>query len=247
MKNRSRLFIFLLLPIWFSCNKDNDCNGTVAITQVLPNSNPPGAEVRIIGDGLTANSTIRFSGQIAKSTFTKEKGLTAIVPNNINGLVDLTVEEGDCLVRTEFEVLGTLPANWIASSTVIVIPTFPPTFPDNISNVWKNYYDNDHTFFFSQFNSCTFSTAQQNLDVSSEEQHVKNKFLNKNPITGVYKCGTGTLDITIDRTKNGGTIEALRGLVIRPESIGISSSDAGGKKFMLFTSSSSRQYVFFVE
>jgi|GEM_PF-1020453 hypothetical protein len=253
MKTQNRFsFFFLSFFLFFiACNKDNDCEGTVALTAILPNSGPPGTEVRVRGDGLTGNPEIRFAGQLAKSERTVEKGLTAIVPNNVTGLVDLTVEDGDCLVRTEFEVLGTLPANWVASPTIIVIPLTPSTFPQSIVNNWKNYYDNDHTIQFSNSSSnrCgDFVSGQvvfeENL-AGSLENHLTNKFLKNNPVTGVYRCSGGSLDIIIDRTQNGGIMERLLGRIITASTIGESNND--GKTYMLLTSQTGRQYVFFVQ
>lgn len=246
MNKLSKYLLFLLTFLIFSCNKDNDCDGTFTIESVLPNSNPPGAEVRIQGTGFSANPTIRFAGQVAKSSFTAEKGLTAIVPNNVSGLVDLTVEDGDCLARTEFEVLGTLPANWVAAPTLIVIPITPVNFPSSIANQWKNYYDQAHTWLLStDSGSCDQNfpiVVNQELSFSVEN-HPTNKFLQENPITGVYKCSSKTLDIIVDRTKNGGIPERYIGRIIAAETIGESSSD--GKTYMLLTSQTGRQYIFF--
>jgi len=128
-----------------------------------------------------------------------------------------------------------------ASPTIIVLPTIPATFPSNISNQWKNYYDNAHKFQLTA-NSCDNFTAEQPLEFTTEN-HDTNKFLDGNPITGVYKCKSRVY-VEIDRTKNGGIVEKLNGYIISAETIGESSSD--GRIYMLFTSLvTGRQYVFF--
>lgn len=233
------------LSLLFACNQDDDCGGTFAIEKVLPDNNPPGSEVSIVGTGFSNKSVVRFAGQIAKSSFSNEKGLVAVVPNNVTGFLDLTVEEGDCLARTDFEVLGTLPVNWVASPTVIVIPTFPQNFPSNISNQWINYFDNDHILTIVQGDDC-FGVDEVELSSSScFESHSKNSFLNDNPITGIYQCvGERTVTINIDRRKKGAGIDTLEGSIIEPESVGEDGSD--GKGYMLLTSKATgRQYVFF--
>lgn len=239
MKNRFTHLLFLLIIISFACNKDNDCDGSVSLDAVVPNSNPPGTEVKIVGDGFSTKPTVRFAGQVAKSDFSVEKGLTAIVPNNVIGLVDLTVEDGECLVRTDFEVLGALPVNWVASPTVIVIPTFPPNFPQSINNVWLNYYDKDHTL---NIQPDGFPCDMQTIDPGNFENHKTNPFLNNNPITGSYNCNTGKTVLIIDRTKNGGEIDTLDGIIILPETVGESNSITS--LFMLLTSrTTGRQFV----
>lgn len=245
MNKFGKYSLFLLLFLTLACNKDNDCDGTFTIESVLPNSNPAGSEVKISGTGFSKNSEVRFAGQLAKSSFTNENGLVATVPNNVSGLVDLTVEDGGCLARTDFEVLGTLPVNWVASPTVIVIPTFPATFPDNISNEWVNYYDKNHTITIVQNEDCFGQTEVQLDSFSSSESHATNAFLNGNPISGTYKCsGERLITLVIDRTKKGGTIDTLDGNIIQPETLG--EDNNSGKKFMLLTSrGTGRQYVFF--
>jgi len=89
MKNQITYLIFLLLFISSACNKDNDCDGTFVIESIVPNSNPSGTEIQIKGEGFSANTEVRFAGQLAKSDFSNEKGLVATVPNNVIGLVDL--------------------------------------------------------------------------------------------------------------------------------------------------------------
>lgn len=253
MKNLNRFFSFFILSFFIlsffitllACNKDNDCDGTFAIESVLPNSNPPGTEIKIKGTGFSKDTEVRFAGQLAKSDFTNEKGLVATVPSNVIGLVDLTVEEGDCLARADFEVLGALPVNWIASGTVIIIPTLPANFPDNISNQWINYYDKNHIITIVQNEDC-FNQNQVNLDAfSSSESHLSNAYLNQNPITGIYQCkNQRSIIINIDRTKKGGTIDTLEGNIIKAEAIGEDNNN--GKRYMLLTSKiSGRQYVFF--
>lgn len=251
MKNLNRFFSFFVLHsfilsffiILLACNKDNDCDGTFVIESVVPNSNPPGTEIKIKGTGFSKDSEVRFAGQLAKSDFTNEKGLVATIPNNVIGVVDLTIEEGDCLARTDFEVLGALPVNWIASPTVIIIPTLPSTFPNNISNQWQNYYDNDHVLTIVQSPECDDFTEEGIIEFSSET-HKTNKFLNENPITGIYKCSNHVLEIKIDRTTKGGAIEILSGSVVKAETIGEDDSD--GKQYMLLSSKiTGRQYIFF--
>lgn len=217
MKNWNRFLLFSLSIILFSCNKDNDCDGTIAIESVIPNSNPPGTEVKIKGDGFT-EPEVRFAGQLAKSELSVEKGLVAIVPNNVIGLVDLTVEDGECLVRTDFEVLGALPVNWVASPTLIVIPTLPATFPTSVNNVYKNYFDPNHTLGI--FVNCNGSKNKVALENFAEETHLNNSFLNKNPIAGTYNCSNGSFEITIDRSTKGGIIDILDGKVISAVTLG---------------------------
>lgn len=247
MNKFGKYSLFLLLFLTLACNKDNDCDGTFTIESVLPNSNPAGSEVKISGTGFSKNSEVRFAGQLAKSSFTNENGLVATVPNNVSGLVDLTVEDGGCLARTDFEVLGTLPANWVASPTVIVIPTFPATFPDNISNEWVNYYDKNHVLgIHPAFTgiTCDNQVLDPESDDSNKEKHSTNAFLNDNPISGTYDCSDGKIVLMIDRTKKGGIIDVLEGKIILPETLG--EDNNSGKKFMLLTSrGTGRQYVFF--
>ncbi|MDX1942790.1 MAG: IPT/TIG domain-containing protein [Saprospiraceae bacterium] len=231
--------------ILFACNKDNDCDGTFVIESVVPDSNPPGTEIKIKGTGFSKDTEVRFAGQLAKSDFSNEKGLVATIPSNVIGFVDLTVEEGDCLARTDFEVLGALPINWVASPTVIIIPTLPQNFPSNISNVWQNYYDTNHSLTLVQFDDC-FGLNEAELSPSScIESHATNPFLNNNPIAGVYQCvDERIISLEIDRRKKGAGIDILEGSVIEPESIGEDDSD--GKGYMLLTSKNTgRQYVFF--
>ncbi|MFN7115574.1 MAG: IPT/TIG domain-containing protein [Saprospiraceae bacterium] len=247
MQKMTQSFTFLLLLsiiMLISCNQDNDCDGTFSIKSISPNKNLPGKEVKIEGTGFSQNTEVRFAGQLAKSTFTNENFLTAIVPNNVNGFLDLTVENGDCLARTDFEVLGTLPANLaVASPVVIVLPTIPVAFPPNISNQWINYYDNAHKFQLTA-NSCNGITEQQILELTAET-HDTNEFLNDNPITGVYRCSSRVY-VEIDRTKKGGSIEKLNGYIINASTIGESNSD--GNTYMLFNSLvTGKQYVFFTK
>ncbi|MBK7872488.1 MAG: IPT/TIG domain-containing protein [Saprospiraceae bacterium] len=243
MKSHHLFLGILCCLILFACNQDNDCDGTFVIEKILPNSNPPGSEVSIQGTGFSAKSTVRFAGQIAKSSFSNEKGLVAVVPNNVTGFVDLTVEEGDCLARADFEVLGTLPVNWVASPTVIIIPTLPSTFPSNLNNVWVNYYDPNYTLGIFHDDDCFFSfTGILDLNEFSTETHTTNDFLNNNPITGIYKCVDGSLEIRIDRTKKGGTIETYDGVIILPETVGESNNT--NSLYMLLTSrSTGRQLI----
>ncbi len=244
MKNPNRLFSFFLLSFLITllaCNKDNDCDGTIAIEEVIPNSNPPGTEIKIKGDGLSVDTEVRFAGQLAKSNFSVEKGLVATVPNNVIGLVDLTVEDGDCLVRTEFEVLGALPVNWVATSSVIVIPTFtfPGTFPQSINNVYKNYFDLNHALGI--FVNCNGSKNKVSLEDFAQETHTTNVYLNENPIKGTYDCSNGTFEITIDRSAKGGDIDTLDGVVISATSLGETPNP--NVIYMLFTSRSTGRQI----
>lgn len=232
MKNQNRLLLALLCITLYSCNKDNDCDGTIAIEAVVPNSNPPGTEIKIKGDGLSVDTEVRFAGQLAKSNFSVEKGLVATVPNNVIGLVDLTVEDGECLVRTEFEVLGALPVNWVATSTVIVIPILPATFPTSINNQWVNYYDKKHRI---NIQPVSFPCDTQQLQAGFFEEHDTNVFLNDNPVSGYYDCPNGKTLLIIDRTsKTGGMIDTLDGTLIAPQSVGEDSKST--KLFMILIS-----------
>ena len=232
MKNLNKYLLLLLLFAAFSCNKDNDCDGTFAIESVVPNSNPAGTEITIKGTGFSKNTEVRFAGQLAKSDFTNEKGLVATVPNNSSGLVDLTAEEGDCLARAEFEVLGTLPVNWIATSTVIVIPTLPNIFPQSVNNVYKNYFDPNHSFGI--FVNCDGVNEEATIADFATENHTTNAFLDNNPIKGTYNCDKGTFEITIDRSAKGGGIDTLDGFVISAATLGEKPNP--NVIYMLFTS-----------
>ncbi len=218
--------------ILFACNKDNDCDGTFVIESVVPDSNPPGTEIKIKGTGFSKDTEVRFAGQLAKADFSNEKGLVATIPSNVIGFVDLTVEEGDCLARTDFEVLGALPVNWVASPTVIIIPTLPAIFPDNINNVYKNYYDPNHTFGI--FVNCDGINAIAKIADFAIENHTINSFLDNNIITGTYNCNEGTLEIMIDRSAKGGGIDTLDGIVISASTLG--ETPDPDVLYMLFTS-----------
>lgn len=232
MKNSNKYLLLLLIFAAFSCNKDNDCDGTFSIESVIPNSNPAGTEIKIKGTGFSKNTEVRFAGQLAKSDFTNEKGLVATVPTNISGLVDLTAEEGDCLARAEFEVLGTLPVNWVASPTVIVIPTLPNTFPPSVNNVYKNYFDPNHSFGI--FVNCDGVNEEATIADFAIENHTTNSFLDNNPIKGTYNCDKGTFEITIDRSVKGGGIDKLDGVVISAATLG--EPENPNVIYMLFTS-----------
>lgn len=244
MKNLNKVLTLLLCIGLLACNQDDDCDGTFTIESVVPQSNQPGSEILIKGEGFSEDTEVRFAGQLAKTSFSAEKGITAVVPNDVIGFLDLTVGEGNCLARKDFEVLGALPVNWVASPTVIITPVLPPTFPSNISNQWINYYDNNHTLTLVQNDDC-FGQNEAELDsFSSLESHITNSFLNNNPIAGGYQCQERILEISIDRTKKGGIIEMLAGSVIEAETIGEDDSD--GRAYMLLTSKiTGRQYVFF--
>lgn len=243
MKNWNRLFSFFILSFFIilvACNKDNDCDDTFVIESVVPNSNPPGTEIKIQGTGFSKDTEVRFAGQLAKSDFTNEKGLVATIPNNVIGVVDLTVEEDDCLARTDFEVLGALPVNWIASPTVIVIPTLPTVFPQSVNNVYKNYFDLNHTLGI--FVDCNNAEDKPSLANFSNEQHLTNPYLNDNPISGTYDCKNGTFEIRIDRSAKGGDIDTLDGVVISASTLG--EKPDPNVIYMLFTSrNTGRQFI----
>lgn len=242
MKNPNYFLTILLCALLLACNQDDNCDGTFTIESVVPSSNLPGSEILIKGEGLSEDTEVRFAGQLAKTSFSEEKGITATVPKDVIGFLDLTVEEGNCLARADFEVLGALPVNWVASPTVIITPILPPNFPSNITNNWINYFDNDHSLTLSQDGDC-FGQEEQEIEFSTEN-HTTNPFLNNNPITGKYLCKDRILEINIDRTAKGGKVEMLTGSVIEAETIGEDDSD--GRAYMLLTSKiTGRQYVFF--
>lgn len=243
MKNLSYFLTILLCAFLLACNQDDNCDGTFTIESVVPSSNLPGSEILIKGEGLSEDTEVRFAGQLAKTSFSEEKGITATVPNNVIGFLDLTVEEGNCLARADFEVLGALPVNWIASPTVIITPILPPNFPPNLNNVWENYFDPDYTLGIFHDDDCEFSnTGIIELSDFSSENHSTNDFLNNNPISGIYNCDDGSILINIDRTKKGGKVETYNGIIILPETVGEDNNTQ--KLYMLLTDrGSGRQLV----
>lgn len=221
MKNLNHFLTILLCALLLACNQDDNCDGTFTIESVVPNSNLPGSEILIKGEGLSADTEVRFAGQLAKTSFSAEKGITATVPKDVIGFLDLTVEEGNCLARTDFEVLGALPVNWVASPTVIITPILPPNFPSNINNQWFNYFDENHTLSI-QPNTSSGCDIQPIVpdEFENKESHTTNPFLDDNPISGYYDCPKGETLLIIDRIKKGGIIDTLDGIIILPETVG---------------------------
>lgn len=195
----------------FAACKTDDCDSPISIDQLSPDRNPPGYEIVIEGNGFSADAVVRFGQVTAQTRDGGELGLVAQVPNGLVGVVELTVEEGDCIARSDFEVWSNFLPGTPASPTLIIIPQ-PPNYPlpGSFQNAWQNLVDEEH---FIQLND-NDNDGEGPLDEGSREFHSSNALLDDNPATGSFDPANNRIVITIDRTAKGGIKETYDGQYI---------------------------------
>lgn len=200
------------LSLFFSC-KDK-CDGNKSIEGVAPDTNPPGYEVIIQTNGFTEAAQVRFGSQEAEVRAGAENGeLIARVPGGLAGNVQITVEEGDCLVRfDDFNVSGSLPTDLQASLKDIVLPLPPATYPSNFTNAWFNAADLTFTSGIQFDDDGTGTVAYP----ATREFDFDGQFFDDNPVNGTVNISTNEIHISIDRRAKGGTLEEFDGQFVVP-------------------------------
>ena len=213
---------------WPACsNNDAECDTDLALDEVQPSANPPGYEVLLVGEGFTANTTVRFDNEESPDvTFVSATELIAKIPSGLLGSVEVTVEEGDCVGRNaEFEVFGSFPNNVPVSPATIFVNAAPPTtFPDNFQNAWQNIADIEHIIFITGVDAVG-NIVPKDGNFPAEFHSGGNQFLNNNPASGYIRVNTtaktSDIRVVVDRSaKPGGTVEAYTGQFVLPNSVG---------------------------
>lgn len=234
----SRLQILLVCSILLLLNNRCDTNGcdqVFEIDELQPDTNPAGYEIRIVGQPFSESATVRFGNKVATTRWDETQNtILAKVPTGLSGLLEVTVEEGECLARADFEVTGNYTTNWPPALPVIVIPQNPSTFPSNFTNLWHNIADEDHRIFLGSDNATTALTDD------SAEFHLSNSKLNENPVRGTVNIAQNKIFMTINRTAHGGMNDTLDGKFILPASAGITDKDFA---ILLESRASGRQMV----
>lgn len=212
--------ILLIISFAFSnyqCKNKDKCDTPIEIQELLPDNNPAGYEIQIKGTGFTQAAVVRFGSKAAAPRwYAEESTLIAEVPDGLSGPVEVTVEEGDCIGRADFEVTSGANADWPSSPTQIVIPQPTADFPLSISNAWRNYYDstNQHGI------QLTIVEGEIELDTFSHEFNFADPKFNDNPVSGTVSKNPNEIHLTIDRTANGGLNDELEGQFIPPILVG---------------------------
>ena len=131
------LLVISICVLTIGCKKDN-CSNT--ITTVQPNTNPVGYEVLIKTTGFTSAAKVVFGSVAATSRAGGESGdIIARVPTGLSGNVEISVEEGDCIKRSDgFVVLGSLPSGVQSSLPNIIVPTTTTVPLEGLDNDWRN-------------------------------------------------------------------------------------------------------------
>lgn len=234
--------------LFLNACKDNTCGNEIGFVQ--PNANPANHEVMIKATGFTQKAAVYF-GQIQASTRPgPHDTLIAKVPVGLRSDVELSVSENNCIARTSFKVLDSLPGIYGLSLPNIVLPTVldAGNAPSGITNEWFDSADSNHMILFLDTLDINYNTNfKHNLDASvSREMHKTIQLLGArkpNPITGTYiEVSPYTIQIFIDRTSNGGTVEEYNGQYVIPD---LTVSPQAFRMLALTSKSSGRQLVLY--
>lgn len=188
-----------------------NCLNNVSINAVQPNTNPAGYEVLIKAPGFTNAAKVFFGSVQATSRAGGESDdIIAKVPAGLSGNVEISVEEGDCIARSGgFIVSGSLPSGVQPSLPQIIIPVPATSISADIGNVYKNAAGTG----FGQ--SIQIVKGDTNGDVITIDPSSV-EFINSvtNPVSGFVNINTNVVQLVIDRTANGGSIEHFDGQFI---------------------------------
>ncbi len=188
--------------------------------ELAPASQPVQYEVLITGLLISGETLVYFDEEEANTRFVPGYGLIATVPGGLSGEVGIRVLEGDCLGRTDFEVLSRFPAGIPASPSSHVVPTPPPSLPPTLAGSWRNAFDPQHHLRLVDMNGdgifdfdreapleASFETHEEDAALGSEEA---------NPLGGAYDSGLNTVELTAYRSANGGEDETYDGQLVDP-------------------------------
>ena len=236
MKHYWTLSALTLLTLGFAC-KNKDCPNKVDLVQ--PGENPPNYEVIIHPEGFSQQATVRFGQETAVTRPGAGTDIIAKVPAGLRGSVEISLEENDCVGRSNFIVLDSLPGAYGLSLQYVVLPSVPQTPPSAIGNGWTNAVDAQHRFFLAD--STGLDGSRYISEEASTEQHDTNLKLNGNPVKGSWSVNPNKVHLVVDRTQNGGVVEAFDGQFINSYP-----SASSGNTFMLLTSKiTGRQLVLY--
>jgi hypothetical protein len=165
-----------------SCDGDDaDCAEPLNIAAVEPDNNPAGYEVLIRGEGFTAGAVVRFGNVVADARRIDRDVLIAEVPGGIDGPVELSVQSGNCIARTGFEILTNYPSDQPLSAPFIIVPPLNIGFNSGIDNLCYNLADPDHLFCLDRSGN-----DFQTIGFNSLECHQTNPLLAGNRVEGEY-------------------------------------------------------------
>lgn len=207
------VLILLISFVNYQCKNKDKCDTPIEIEELLPDNNPVGYEIQIIGTGFTQAAIVRFGTKTAVTRwYAEESALIAEVPSGLSGPVEVTVEEGDCIGRADFEVTSGQNTDWPPSLANIVIPhPITNNFPTNFTNAWKNLADNLHGLQLDD------DGGTIEIDTTSNEYHFGgNEIFDNNPITGTIDTIPNQIKLNIDRSIHGGINDVLEGYFIFP-------------------------------
>jgi hypothetical protein len=198
-----------------SACKDNTCGNQ--ITGVQPNANQANHEVIIHPHGFSQQAKVFFGLQEATTRPGLNGDIVARVPAGLRSDVEISVQENSCIARTSFTVLDSLPGIYGLSLPDIILPYVPNSPPGGIDNEWQNLADSSHTFML---HDSTDSSVGLLSTVTSYEMHTTNSLLGAkkhNPISGPWSNAKPPyiVQISIDRTGNGGALEVYDGQFIK--------------------------------
>ncbi|MCY7329021.1 MAG: hypothetical protein LH618_10760 [Saprospiraceae bacterium] len=206
--------LVLVCGFIIGCGKD-DCDKKISAVQ--PNTNPAGYEVLIKTNGFTSAAKVVFGTVTATSRAGGEGGdIIAKVPAGVSGSnVEISVEEGDCIARSSgFVVSGALPSGVQPSLPNIIVPT-TTTPPNNVGNQWINAATSFDINNVAQQTILIVEGTTIGSVINFDEVNSK-EFIGSvtNPISGFANINTSQVQINIDRTASGGTIEHFDGQFI---------------------------------
>lgn len=219
-KNRtSPIALFFLIFIFFSCNPD--CDSLVGI-QLSTQITQSGHQVMITADPPSSlnGRRIFFNDTEVESAFSDGNGLIVTVPENMEGAVELRVEDQDCVdfIAFEFDVeseefFENNPDYIFPSIPEIIIPNLPTDFPPSIENAWLHPIKTDYCFWF-KFLPDTSGHCTKFIDpLRSFEKSIcdtEGLLYSFNPLDGRVEAD-GSVFVTVNRP---GGAEEFRGKLI---------------------------------
>jgi len=219
MKNTFWLFVLCTLCGLFFQNCKDKCDDSVSVNAVQPNTNPVGYEVLLKTNGFSnpASAKVVFGTVEASTRVGGAPGeIIAKVPAGLSGNVEISVEEGDCIARSGgFVVSGALPSGTQPSLPNIVISVPLAGTPPGVGNLWINAATTFDVNGSPEQTILIVETPKVGDVINFDEDFSResNKTV-QNPISGFANLKTKHVEIVIDRTSNGGSIEHFDGQFI---------------------------------
>ena len=230
--SKAILGLLLILALMVRCNPNCDTPFGLQVNSAIQ---PIGGEVL-----LTTTNTSFLNQLDGRSIFINNQeldpddytfypnfGLVVKTPANVNGSLNLSIEDFDCgALSVDLQMMNESffinnPDFIVPAPPDIVIPVIPPAFPADITNAWISPQNADYCFWFGPYKTYQFEKDGKVLFEYSTNVIASGSFelsacgntdayYHNNPFFGVVDTVENYIEVTVDRSAKGDELGKLK-------------------------------------